>query len=182
MRAAPWWSAKRCAASRFRSSMGCRTHDERRPWTTGCRSAVLPACRWTREFRTTRPSGGSGRSWRCGGGVRRQSLWLAGMARQARAAGIKDGLMYKAGGNKPLETWQKWFNKAVAPIRAAVERTFATMKRWYGYERGPLPGAEAQRLPAPPVHGDQSAPRACPRRLRGAGEESVRKAKRRRKN
>lgn len=50
-------------------------------------------------------------------------------------AGLKDRIMYKAARNKPLKTWQKWFNKAVAPIRAGVERSFATMKRWYGYHR-----------------------------------------------
>jgi IS5 family transposase len=26
-------------------------------------------------------------------------------------------------------------NRAIAPIRAAVERTFAILKRWYGYTR-----------------------------------------------
>lgn len=51
------------------------------------------------------------------------------------AAGIKSGLMYKAARNRPLKNWQKWFNKAVAPIRAGVERTFATLKRWYGFRR-----------------------------------------------
>lgn len=50
-------------------------------------------------------------------------------------AGITDGIMYKAARNKPLKTWQKWFNKAVAPLRAGVERSFATMKRWYGYHQ-----------------------------------------------
>lgn len=50
-------------------------------------------------------------------------------------AGIKDGIMHKARRNKPLKTWQKWFNKAVSPIRSGVERGFATMKRYYGYQR-----------------------------------------------
>jgi IS5 family transposase len=50
-------------------------------------------------------------------------------------AGIKDGLMYKAARGKPLKPWQKWFNKAVSPIRGGVERSFATMKQWYGYRR-----------------------------------------------
>jgi IS5 family transposase len=52
---------------------------------------------------------------------------------QLAQAGIHDGLMYKAARNKPLKRWQKWFNKAVAPIRAGVERGFATMKRHYGF-------------------------------------------------
>ena len=50
-------------------------------------------------------------------------------------AGIKDGIMHKARRNKPLKNWQKWFNKAVSPIRSGVERGFATMKRYYGYQR-----------------------------------------------
>ena len=51
------------------------------------------------------------------------------------AAGIADGIMHKARRNRPLKDWQKWSNKAVAPIRAGVERSFAIMKRIYGYRR-----------------------------------------------
>ena len=43
--------------------------------------------------------------------------------------------MYRARRNRPLKPWQTAFNKAVAPIRAGVERLFATMKRAYGYRR-----------------------------------------------
>ena len=43
--------------------------------------------------------------------------------------------MHKARRNKPLKPWQVWFNKAVAPVRAGVERLFGTMKRTYGYRR-----------------------------------------------
>lgn len=50
-------------------------------------------------------------------------------------AGIMDGVMHKARRNKPLKNWQKWFNKAVSSIRSGVERGFATMKRYYGYQR-----------------------------------------------
>ena len=50
-------------------------------------------------------------------------------------AGIQDGIMHKARRNAPLKNWQKWFNKAVSPIRSAVERGFATMKRYYGYRQ-----------------------------------------------
>ena len=49
-------------------------------------------------------------------------------------AGINDGLMYKAARNKPLKPWQSWFNKAVAAIRAAVERRF-DHERSYGFRR-----------------------------------------------
>ena len=52
---------------------------------------------------------------------------------QLAQAGIQDGVMYKAARNTPLKNGQKWFNKAVAPIRAGVERGFATMKRHYGF-------------------------------------------------
>ena len=43
--------------------------------------------------------------------------------------------MDKARKSHPLKPWQKAFNKAVAVIRASVERTFGLMKRSYGYRR-----------------------------------------------
>jgi IS5 family transposase len=52
-----------------------------------------------------------------------------------KARGIAARIMYQARRNKPLKPWQVWFNKAVAPIRAGVERLFGTMKRAYGYRR-----------------------------------------------
>ena len=35
----------------------------------------------------------------------------------------------------PLETWQKLHNAWTGSVRSAVERAFATMKRWYGMGR-----------------------------------------------
>jgi hypothetical protein len=35
----------------------------------------------------------------------------------------------------PLETWQQLHNTWAASVRSAVERVFATMKRWYGMGR-----------------------------------------------
>jgi transposase, IS5 family len=52
-----------------------------------------------------------------------------------RERGIEPRIMHKARRNRPLRPWQVAFNKAVAPIRAGVERLFATMKRTYGYRR-----------------------------------------------
>lgn len=49
--------------------------------------------------------------------------------------GIKDGVMQRAASGKPLKPWQTSFNKAVSPIRAAVERVFALLKRRYGWRR-----------------------------------------------
>jgi IS5 family transposase len=46
--------------------------------------------------------------------------------------GIADALMYKAARNKPLKSWQKWFNKAVSIVRSGVERVFGTGKIGYG--------------------------------------------------
>lgn len=54
--------------------------------------------------------------------------WLADNA-------IADRLMYKVQKNRPLTNWQVWFNKAVAPIRAAVERPFGIGKQSYGLDR-----------------------------------------------
>ena len=52
-----------------------------------------------------------------------------------RARGIEPRIMYQARRNRPLRPWQVAFNRAVAPIRAGVERLFATMKRAYGHRR-----------------------------------------------
>jgi transposase, IS5 family len=52
-----------------------------------------------------------------------------------RARGIEPRIMHEARRNRPPEPWQVAFDKAVAPIRAGVERLFGTMKRVYGYRR-----------------------------------------------
>src|SRR4051794_38684140 len=52
-----------------------------------------------------------------------------------RERGIEPRIMHEARRNRPLKPWQTAFNKAVAPIRAGVERLFATMKRTYGHRR-----------------------------------------------
>src|SRR4051794_2953338 len=52
-----------------------------------------------------------------------------------RERGIEPRIMHKARRNRPLKPWQVALNKAVAPVRAGVERLFATMKRAYGYRR-----------------------------------------------
>src|SRR4051795_3172610 len=52
-----------------------------------------------------------------------------------RERGIEPRIMYQARRNRPLKPWQTWFNKAVAPVRAGVERVFGTMKRAYGHRR-----------------------------------------------
>jgi transposase, IS5 family len=52
-----------------------------------------------------------------------------------KVAGIKPRILYQARRNRPLETWQKYFNKATAVVRAAVERPFALMKGPYDFAR-----------------------------------------------
>lgn len=59
----------------------------------------------------------------------------AALRTKLAAAGIDDRVMYKASRSQPLKPWQTWFNKAVAGIRAGVERRFAVMKRHYGFRR-----------------------------------------------
>ncbi len=49
--------------------------------------------------------------------------------------GIDDKIAYKARRNKPLADWQKWFNRTASSVRCGVERSNATMKRWYGMTR-----------------------------------------------
>nr|WP_319385775.1 IS5 family transposase [uncultured Roseibium sp.] len=53
-----------------------------------------------------------------------------------KAAGIKDRVMHRNHRYQAaLPYWQKRRNALIAPIRAAVERVFGTLKRSYGYER-----------------------------------------------
>ena len=52
-----------------------------------------------------------------------------------RASGIKARIMHKSwNGGPPLTRWQKQHNRLIAPIRAAVEGVFATLKRWFDYD------------------------------------------------
>jgi IS5 family transposase len=79
------------------------------------------------------------------------------------AAGIEDRVMYRAARDTPLKSWQSWFNKAVAGIRAGVERRFAVIN--YGFRPGALPRPPPQRLPsAAVVHRDQPQARPGDRR------------------
>ena len=50
-------------------------------------------------------------------------------------AGIVAGIMHRARRGRPLTPWQRWMNRALAPIRAQVERSFGTLKRSYGWRR-----------------------------------------------
>lgn len=54
---------------------------------------------------------------------------------QLRARGVKDRIMHKAQRWYGLTAWQRRRNRLIAPIRCAVERTFGTLKRGYGYSR-----------------------------------------------
>jgi IS5 family transposase len=57
------------------------------------------------------------------------------LGQSLRQAGIEDRIMHKAKRNKPLTRWQKTMNRAISPIRTAVERCFGTLKRSYGWRR-----------------------------------------------
>jgi IS5 family transposase len=53
-----------------------------------------------------------------------------------KAAGIKDRIMHRSHKNQArLPHWQQRRNALIAPVRAAVERIFGTLKRCYGYTR-----------------------------------------------
>jgi len=49
--------------------------------------------------------------------------------------GIEDGIMRSAARRVRLSAADHERNRAIGVIRAPVERTFATLKRWYGYRR-----------------------------------------------
>ncbi|CAG0911121.1 unnamed protein product, partial [Cyprideis torosa] len=49
-----------------------------------------------------------------------------------KANGSKSRIMHKAYRNKPLSQWQKLYNKTISKSRWVVERTFGSLKRWFG--------------------------------------------------
>ncbi len=62
----------------------------------------------------------------------------ASKARRTRlkAQGIKDRIMHRSHKHRRgLPVWQAKGNALIAPVRAAVERVFGTLKRSYGYRR-----------------------------------------------
>ncbi len=64
-----------------------------------------------------------------------------------RAAGVKDRIMHRGHKHQPaLPHWQARRNRLISPIRAAVERTFGTLKRSYGYRRVRYRSLAANRL------------------------------------
>jgi IS5 family transposase len=81
--------------------------------------------------------------------------------------GLVDGIAWKVKHARyPLEAWQRLHNAWTGSVRSAVERAFATMKRWYGMGR-----IRAQRLPsATRCNGDEheADARADARGLEGA--------------
>jgi IS5 family transposase len=52
-----------------------------------------------------------------------------------RTRGLKNGIMNKAKRNAPLKFWDKVRNKLISRKRFIVERTFGTLKKWYGLTR-----------------------------------------------
>ena len=50
-------------------------------------------------------------------------------------AGIADRIMHRARRHRPLRPWQRWHNRALAPIRGGIERIFGTWKRSWGLRR-----------------------------------------------
>jgi IS5 family transposase len=49
--------------------------------------------------------------------------------------GIADGIMAASYRQRPLAADGHARNRSIAPLRAPVERSFAILKRWYGYRR-----------------------------------------------
>jgi len=64
-----------------------------------------------------------------------------------KAAGVKDRIMHRGHKHQAaLPRWQARRNRLISPIRAAVERTFGTLKRTYGYRRVRYRSLAANRL------------------------------------
>jgi transposase, IS5 family len=79
------------------------------------------------------PRPGAGRR---AGGVRRQGLrCLVVQGGDLARRGIGDGIMAASYWRRPLDAAGHARNRALGPLRAPVERSFAILKRWYGYRR-----------------------------------------------
>ena len=55
--------------------------------------------------------------------------------RELARRGIADGIMTGNYRQRPLDAAGHARNRTIGPIRAPIERTFAILKRWYGYRR-----------------------------------------------
>ena len=49
-----------------------------------------------------------------------------------KARGLRNRIMFKGARNRKITHWQGVFNKAVSRTRYKVERTFGSMRRWFG--------------------------------------------------
>lgn len=56
--------------------------------------------------------------------------------------GSKSRIMHKGYRNRPLTKWQIKYNKAISKTRWVVERTFGSLKRWFGSGATRLKGLE----------------------------------------
>jgi IS5 family transposase len=56
-------------------------------------------------------------------------------SQKVRGHGLKNGIMNKAQRNHPLSFWAKVRNCQISRKRFIVERTFGTLKKWYGMSR-----------------------------------------------
>lgn len=57
-------------------------------------------------------------------------------------ANIKNRVMHKAYRNRPLTYWQLLFNKLISKTRWVVERTFGSIKKWFGGDKARYMGLD----------------------------------------
>lgn len=55
---------------------------------------------------------------------------------------LKNHILKKANKGKPLTDWEKKFNKLIGKVRFKVERTFGSIKRWFGSQTARYRGIE----------------------------------------
>ena len=55
---------------------------------------------------------------------------------------IKNRLMNKVYRNRPLTPWQQLFNKLISKTRWVVERTFGSIKKWFGGDQARYMGLD----------------------------------------
>ena len=82
----------------------------------------------------------------------------------------KSRVMHKAYRNKPLTNWQIKYNKAISKTRWVVERTFGSLKRWFGLRQD-----TPKRISQGSFHSRNRSHRSQPKAISGIGLSSYQK-------
>ena len=123
-------SATRCTSRSIKAPVCCAARSSRPPTSRTRSRSSLSSRATSNPSMPTRAT--------TAGGTRR------GLAER----GIDDGIMAASYRQRPLDAAGHVRNRAIAHLRAPIERSFAILKRWYGYRRVRYRSLVKQRPPA----------------------------------